>query len=433
MGESERTRRLAKAMASIANTSQSNVDAGYTYIGQFIAHDIVPATVHSSATAGARPVRPNVRPYLDLNSLYGSLPYSANLFDSKQFIISDETDDRPVDLNRDPHGRALIPEPRNDENTIISQYHLLWLRFHNLLIEKKLASSVSEARCLVTKVFQLVVIDDYLRVLLEPRVYESYFEKGRRWLKLDFEKLPAEFSHAAFRFGHSMVRQDYEGFADPTQSSKLEDLFREQQCLSNRFEIRWDRFYDWPRRSGGVQNAMKIDPFVEPVMTDLPGGINVIELNLAAGRMLGLPSGSDYVRHRVPRRARCRFGLQVLEDRDQLEGMLNHPDDFGIDDLPLWPYILVEAHAFNRGTNKPRGGHLGVLGSLICADVMSRSIAGAENSVYEDGRYRLSNALASMGELGERLSHFIEQHADKNGNSGTRLSMRHVFTFFNQG
>ena len=42
--------------------------------------------------------------------------------------------EQPNDLPRAPHGFALIGDHRNDENLIVAQLHLAFLKFHNKVV-----------------------------------------------------------------------------------------------------------------------------------------------------------------------------------------------------------------------------------------------------------------------------------------------------------
>ena len=97
------------------------------------------------------------------------------------------------------------------------------------------------------------------------------------------------------------------------------------------------------------------------------------------------------------------------------------PADLGltIDNLPLWPYVLVEA------MSTAEGKHLGVLGSLICAEVIGRAIRQAPVSIY-DGQWRsVDEVLATLGTLGARLQ--AQRSANGGGPAPRRdFCMRHV-------
>jgi hypothetical protein len=127
------------------------------------------------------------------------------------------------DLQRNAQGRAVIGDPRNDENIIVSQLHHAFIRFHNNVVEHvaakqpglKGAALFAEARRVVTWHYQWVVVRDFLpRIVGDELAEEVLSPAGVPNLSL-FEPrndpfIPVEFSGAAYRFGHSMVRAAYD-------------------------------------------------------------------------------------------------------------------------------------------------------------------------------------------------------------------------------
>ena len=102
-----------------------SIPAGYTYLGQFIDHDLTFDTTSQLGKDNDPAELTNLRsPRLDLDSLYGSgrrdQPYLYSWPDGVELLA-----DR--DLQRNSQGRALIGDPRNDEHQIVSQLHLLFV------------------------------------------------------------------------------------------------------------------------------------------------------------------------------------------------------------------------------------------------------------------------------------------------------------------
>lgn len=416
---------LADAMAH-RSVDSKYINAGYTYLGQFIAHDIIPET-----QGGVR----QVSPHLNLDSLYGTATQPAVPVGSALFPIGPSVPGGPDDLPR-KDGVAQIPERRNDDNVIVSQLHLLWQRFHNFTITSGCASNATQGRRLVTLVFQLLVVEDFLRLLLAPAVFESCFRFDQRWLNFDPSRIPPEFSHAAFRFGHSLVRESYNSFRpDVTSDVDLKEIFRANENLPPELEINWGGFFDWPVPQNDVQGAMVIDPFIAPDMAAVrvpsrgPEPVNVIYMNLRAGNAAGLPPGKTYAAEWLPK---CRNGLingtfkdnvqlDALQDLGELEKVdLSRSDArITIDNLPLWPYVLLEAMQASKGK------HLGTLGSLICAEVLANSIVKAPTSIYRNGWPGIDNVLDTLGELGVRIQAVRRAYAASAGN-GRTFCFRHI-------
>jgi Animal haem peroxidase len=217
----------------------SGIDAGYTYLGQFIDHDITFDPASSLQQQNDVDSLVDFRtPALDLDSIYGSGPddqpymYTAN---GRNFQLGRDLfegiDGKPIakDLPRHTwtekkgtYHRALIGDKRNDENVIVSQLHSVFLRFHNRLADKHKHWDFAEVQRQVRWHYQYIVLHDFLRQITSAEVYNdvlphlsnggSIFEHPPR---LKFYKprndafMPIEFAAAAYRFGHSMVRPIY--------------------------------------------------------------------------------------------------------------------------------------------------------------------------------------------------------------------------------
>lgn len=193
--------------------------AGFTYWGQWIAHDIITPTHPLQNHYSSR----TVTPILNLDSLYGcahGLPPHAYFDEHGLFKLAENG----WDCLRDCSGAPLVPEPRNNDNTIILQFHVQWQRLHNRILRmvggSKLpylhenSSLFYTARYYTTCLFHQLVLKEWLPAILDKSVYDYYFSgtlNDSVLIKSDSElvRVPYEFSHAAFRFGHSMVRETY--------------------------------------------------------------------------------------------------------------------------------------------------------------------------------------------------------------------------------
>jgi hypothetical protein len=224
------------------------VPAGYTYFGQFIDHDLTFDSTSSlnPADVGAVDRFPtNLRtPRFDLDSLYGDGPDSQPFLyaeDGATLLFKDgDTDgdrDHPntglafeyqadQDLLRSSNGRAIIGDKRNDENSIVSQIHLSFVKFHNAVVAKLKAQKPElkgstlflQARNEVRWTYQKLVIEDFLPRIVKAKVLadlqQAETPQRRQSLYALYtldkrENLPREFVVAAYRFGHSGVRFGY--------------------------------------------------------------------------------------------------------------------------------------------------------------------------------------------------------------------------------
>ena len=78
-------------------------------------------------------------PRFDLDNLYGRGPTDQPYMyaeDGIRMLLGEPMSGNPFDpgarqIPRGPNGRALIGDPRNDENRIVAQLHAIFLRFHN--------------------------------------------------------------------------------------------------------------------------------------------------------------------------------------------------------------------------------------------------------------------------------------------------------------
>jgi hypothetical protein len=219
----------------------SAIPSGYTYLGQFIDHDITFDPASSLDRFNDPDALQDFRtPRLDLDSVYGSGPDDQPFLyesDGKHLLLGKDQDfnrdrrSRP-DLPRNHHfddvapdgqetpiesrepKRALIGDKRNDENLIVSQLHATFLRFHNRVLDE--VDDFALAQQIVRWHYQWIVLHDFLPRIVGARTHERVIGKPGDLPNLDFYDakgryafIPVEFSVAAYRFGHSQVRPSY--------------------------------------------------------------------------------------------------------------------------------------------------------------------------------------------------------------------------------
>lgn len=239
---------------------ESDIPAGYTYLGQFLAHEI---TFDDSNDTFDPHIDPrNLRtPQIDFDGLYGGAEAPSHgkylyrdLYEDDGVCLKVGETSRvtppgetfPHDLprvrdhlKRDPKDPArdaaidavvkenpklaLLGDERNDENLALAQTHVAFLRFHNRVVEQLRAEKHPEAglfecaRRQVVRHFQWVVLYDYLPRLVDAGVLERVLDEKAgpslfegRAVDAQGPKMPLEFAAAAFRIGHTMVRASYE-------------------------------------------------------------------------------------------------------------------------------------------------------------------------------------------------------------------------------
>lgn len=209
----------------------SQIPAGYTYFGQFIDHDItfdpVSSLMRQNDPAGLLNHR---TPRFDLDNVYGRGPSdSPYLYDQDQpgkLLTGMVAGTNLSDLPRNSQGRALIGDMRNDENAIVSQLQLAFLKAHNELVDRAGGSSdgFETARTTLRWLYQYIVWNDFVARITIADIHAAALVKeaalgGRTLWRLGMSDvydwrnqpyMPVEFSVAAYRFGHSLVRNAYQ-------------------------------------------------------------------------------------------------------------------------------------------------------------------------------------------------------------------------------
>lgn len=364
--------------------SPNNVDnpfhtAGTTFVGQFIDHDF---TFDQTSPLGV-PTAPessrNTRnPTLSLDTVYGGGPISnPELYDSADRAkLRVESGGLFEDVPRRSDGVAIIGDPRNDENMMISGLQAAFLMFHNRVVDQVRAQGgtpsnqvFNVARQLVTWHYQWIIVNEFLPQIIGFGITQDVLAHGRRHYRPAAGQhfMPVEFQGAVYRMGHSMVRPSYRanrtgnvggppesgppaffGFIfDPRGEGQADPVdLRGFKRAPRRF-IGWETFFNF----GGV-NAQHVRPnkrldtnistplFNLPLPT-IPSGEPPTSLpvrNLLRHLTWGIPSGQ---------RIAAAMGIPVL-------GADIFPElrQFGVgldSSTPLWYYILREAKFLGDG------------------------------------------------------------------------------------
>jgi hypothetical protein len=394
---------LVRWMGDQARPQPSNprIPAGFTYLGQFIDHDITFDPVSKLHQTADLHTLENFRtPRLDLDSVYGSGPVAQPfLYDWKDsepagtrlLVARNEVEELP----RNQQGRALIGDMRNDENAIVAQLHLLFLRFHNAVVDHLCRAEAvpdrgdlfDEAQRIMRWHYQWIVVHEFLPAVVgdamakdvlesrldgsPPRVHLKYF----KWERGKDPFIPVEFSGAAYRFGHSMARGDYglrripQGAGVVAEASRTVPLFPDLAgftWLREALVIDWERFFELPDSEHPPQASQKIDSsLVKPLfnLPEDPRNPGLARRNLQRGMVLELPSGQA-VADKMDQRL-------LTEEELQLEHMPRSREELKRA-TPLWYYILCEtARAVDADGRPEPGEHLGPVGGRIVAEVIA--------------------------------------------------------------
>ena len=383
--------------------NNDDIPAGYTYLGQFVDHDITFDPTSQLQRANDPDALVNFRtPRLDLDSLYGAGPAGQPyLYDwdrtphpGVHLLVGGARGDgglAPVDLPRNEQGRALLGDPRNDENLIVAQLHLLFIRFHNRVVDHVAAAAprlagaelLGEAQRLVRWHYQWIVTHDFLRRIAGPEMARGVLvpdpdgagaRAERRFYRWEDQPyMPVEFSGAAYRFGHSLVRDTYRinDAADgvpifaPAGDDDARHLGGERRLPAD-LVIGWEHFFPTSVATT-PERTLRIDERLTEALSRVPPhGASLARLNLQRGRALGLPAGADVARH---------MGVAVLTEQELFlddataQAMPATARKALWRGTPLWYYVLCEAK--KSGPAGGNGGmHLGPVGGRIVAEVL---------------------------------------------------------------
>ncbi|MDT7809765.1 MAG: hypothetical protein QOJ70_3578 [Acidobacteriota bacterium] len=401
----------------------SSIPSAYTYFGQFVDHDItlmgIPGEVDFD-DPNLKPLSPDRigrivnhhTPGLDLDSIYDESPRAGiNLMLIGR--VTTGVPPRPLGKGDDFYDLprlgplAEIPERervprvgdrRNDETTIVSQLHAAFLRAHNVIVAG--GYDHHAARRLLRLYYQTVVVNDFLPRVADASVLDEMLSGP--WEFYDPPDstffMPFEFTAAAYRFGHSMVRESYDindrFTAEFAPVLSLFNVFGRYTTLPENWMIRWGNFLD-----GGSNRARLIDTRLTASLSNLPGfppradgtlpEHRLPVLTLLRGYVLNIPTGqavADALRLRPADRmsdadiesvaARIPGGRQlgvlraVRTAEDGTKWKLSAR-------TPLWFYVLAEAAYLNGGKR------LGPVGSRLVAGVLVTLARRGRDSILQ--------------------------------------------------
>lgn len=374
-----------------SNNTASSVPAGLIFFGQFVDHDI---TLDASTTFDSVVDNPgeiaNVRtPTLDLDCIYGlgpeAQPYlyeQGGAFGGVRLLTGADSPDQPGIREHDllrappPNNRAIIGDPRNDENRVISQIQLAIIRFHNLVAETINSEDGLEghdlyeaARQTTTWHYQWALVNDFLVAMCGQPVVERILGCGREYYCGGVPFIPVEFSVAAYRFGHSMIPQRVRLREGADFQTLFGDLGMGFDVLNDTAHvIDWNQLLDTPA-GGFTQPAQKLDTKLAGILLDLPfidpsDERSLATRNLLRGNTFLLPGGEKIAGKMERPQAEIDQVVAKIADLDPR---------IGADGIPLWLYLLAEAEVIGRsepGDTFTPGEALGPVGATIVAEVI---------------------------------------------------------------
>lgn len=450
------------------DAEESGIPSLYTYFGQFIDHDLTFDPASSLQKQNDPDALLNFRtPKFDLDNIYGrgpdDQPYlyeNTENNGSPKFLLgqamtgSDATSfDLPRSPGSDPFSqRAIIGDPRNDENVIVSQLQGLFHRFHNAVVSRHTNWDFERVQREVRFHYQWMVVNDFLPRIIAAGVLDlvaPHIALGgdtvdhplhiHHFKARNEAFMPLEFSAAAYRFGHSMVRPGYRlndrvgplAIFDPVPFRALTG-FRK---FPPGWALDWGRFIDIEDRPFGtepedgeelsddmeasnsrrLQLAYRIDTSLVTPLGNLPPQVAghassiLAERNLIRGWRMRLPSGQAVAR---------AMGVIPLRDDEIRIGKFTDPAEIVqtmegkaafADNCPLWTYILAETIPSDETVNTTDGPKviqtfkLGPVGGRIVAETIL-GLIDADSSSYLslDPRWRPTQLADETGRFALR-------------------------------
>ena len=402
---------------SANNPNNPNQTAGTTFMGQFLDHDM---TFDQTSKLGipTEPRRsPNARnPTLQLDSVYGLGPRGSpqlyNPADRAKMRI--ESGGLFEDLPRDANKAAILAEPRNDENLMLAGLQAAFIKFHNRAVDYVRSQGTTNrrdpdedgddddrntvegvfqrARRLTVWHYQWMIVHEFLPLFIGQPMVNDIMSNGGRFFRPEEGEgyIPVEFSVAAYRFGHSLIRPSYRAnlagdngapffgmVFSPGQIGSPDPSDLSGGARAPRRFIGWQTFFNF--NDGQVKPNKIIDTRLSTPLFNLP--INTIfgfengqptslpQRNLLRHMTFGLPSGQAIARE---------MGVPVLSagDFSDLQGL-----GVGLESsTPLLFYILREAHLMASGLT------LGPMGGRIVGEVFAGMLKSDDESYLSVNR-----------------------------------------------
>ena len=416
---------LGQAMKGEELRTGWHTRAGFTYLGQFVDHDLTrDKTQLCEPDVDPEKVQNHRTPFLDLELIYGDGPIqSAALYVGTRLKIGETIESNLGsvgaslvnlpggtlrDFPRDDRGNALFAYPdekRNLENVLVMQMQVLFMKFHNVAMEQCLDPAFAQlpltgprfqrAQQLVCWHYQRLIRQEFLCEVLDGATLRDVQDHGpqiRYYQDAIARKgffLPAEWSLAAFRFGHSMVRNTY-SLNCHQEKLPLQELMK-QNFVTSRLPEAW--LVEWGRLFLGLPRSHPLTTPSSPINTTIAPDLHKLQDHTT--RLFSLPGKCDDPFHpELPVRTLLRGARAHLPSGQEVakalieEGLLKSSQALSPDQLiavthvtndqsaeilkkntklhentPLFYYVLKEAEVVSGGEK------LGPVGSRIIAEV----------------------------------------------------------------
>ena len=466
--ESENPEEILKTLAALGNAMHdiadlpkfdSTIPSAYTYFSQLVNHDISFTDVvkPDGVTDAMVLADPQLRPWsddmikervsnkrarvLELDCVYGSMqggvlpPFEKGNHSKMALGKVTPAHDPPADADfndlvrcprtedRKKDRTALIADRRNDSNIMLSQLQVAFLRAHNAVVDKK-QCSFAEAQGMLQQHYQWMVLNEFLPLVVPAATLKEVEEKSIYKPEMG---VPLEFSMAAFRFGHAMIRRNYYLNKDFNPES-LKRLFTMivlcnqanfepmanagSDTLPKEYIINWTNFLEGGRNKARAIRTEMVDPLFglfDDTDVKMEG---LAAQDLKRAYMMRIPTGQA-----IARELNVQDPLTAADMKQVLP-----PEQFTIlessgllERTPLPFYVLAEAKKQADKLEPPENpdkGKLGPVGGRIVAEVIIGLIRNNPHSYLNDktwekphlpaeheGKFFLSDLLTLAGVL----------------------------------
>ncbi len=346
-------------------STDGEMAAGWPFFGQFIAHDITADRSPLGHHADADRIKNFRTPRANLEVIYAAGPTGSPYLFQKDDPAKLLLGEGGYDVPRNHEGIALLGDQRNDTHLFMSQMQLGFIRTHNRVVDRLRDDGVEEAevfddaRRATTWHYQWVILREFLPQLIGSGLTGELLDGGAKVFKPgDDPFIPFEFADAAYRYGHSQVRDAYRVNRHFGPVPVFPDLMG-FGAVPVDHAIDWSLQFDVPGQER-AQRSKKIDGKLPRWLISLPRQISgeeegsvyssLANRDLQRGQAVGLASGEAVARE---------LGVEPLS-----------PEQVGLaetgwdQETPLWLYILKEAEALEDGNR------LGPVGGRIVGEVL---------------------------------------------------------------